>query len=213
MFDDNEERRLANDLLEAIFRSCIEAGLVQIEEKSPSEIVNEFKDLMHQAIASGRDISLITDHRDELLERAKREASGGNLNVAVTFYALWIEHAVNGILIDGLRRKGYDKTVIDPLIRELKLSTKLTALWQVAEIPQIPDDDLRLINEISQFRNSFVHYKWRVLDEADEQSTRNRLKEIVERAGSLPTTFNAVTKGAFWNNREEEIIGALRKLP
>lgn len=207
--DDARARRIVFD---KIFRSFVENGIIEVGNRSPSEIIEDFKEAVLEAAEEDPGWpALVVDHRDLLLENAKRAAESGSLEIAITFYALWIEHTVNGNLINGLRRKGYDAEVVDLLLRKLDLETKFTVLWRVAGFRRLSSDNLRLIKHISEARNAFVHYKWRSYDNATttaSESMEVRLRTIVERAESLVTVFNEAISAAYWNNRDDEVIGS-----
>jgi hypothetical protein len=134
----------------------------------------------------------------------------GNLSIAATFYALWIEHTTNGHLINAMGRKGYGESVTAPLIRELKLRTKLTSVWEISGFRPISAEDLNLIEEISQARNAFVHYKWPARDFDTETAITMRLDVTISRAESLVDVFRNATSLVFWNDREDEVIAELR---
>ena len=143
-----------------------------------------------------------------LLNRAEDEANSGHAEIAIMFYALWIEHTVNGNLMIGLQRKGYDSEIVNLLIREVKLQVKITVLWQIAGFPQLSDSEARLIEQISQARNSFVHYKWPGYDEAAHVSKSGQLGMIMARSRHLKATFDSAMDASYWNGREEEVMSA-----
>jgi hypothetical protein len=217
--NDPKTRATAADLVEAIFCDSVETGTIQIGDRTPQEILDEFRVYIgefkldiHDMNERGEDsIHAILDHRSTLLGYANREASDGRSDVAVVFYALWIEHTVNGCLIRGLERKGYGPEVINPLIRELSLRTKITALWSVAGFPPLTDENVRTIDQVAQFRNSFVHYKYPGYAESMHESMNEQLRRATERAQNLISAFDAAMNTLFWNGREEEIISAFRE--
>jgi hypothetical protein len=190
-----------------ILRSYIEDGSIKVGERPPEEIVNEAKSLAREIADENVELRRVRDHRLTLLQRAEDEAAQGSIELAITLYALWIEHTVNGYLIFGLQHKEYslDK-VINPLIRDLSLRTKTTALWNVAGFEPLSDEDLALIDQISQARNVFVHYKWPAHDEPAHESMKEKLIVIVNRARNLEAEFNSRANKLLWNGREDEIM-------
>jgi hypothetical protein len=165
---DSSDHAILGQIVEGVFRSFIEDGSIIIGDQSPDEIILECKALAAHMLASNTELRRITDHRSILWLRAKDEYVNGSPEIAITFYALWIEHVVNGNLIAGLQRKGYGLDTINPLIRELKLRTKITALWHIAGFEPLSEADISLIDQVSQTRNAFVHYKWSSYDEATD---------------------------------------------
>lgn len=193
-------------VFESVFCSYIEDGSVEVGDKKPEQIINEYKALA-KGVATGEVGLLHTlDHRSSLLERAEAEAHNGSFELSVTLYALWIEHTVNGDLIYGLQRKGYSLETIKPLIRELRLNTKVTALWHIAGFEPLAAADILLIDQVSAARNAFGHYKWSGSDEETEAATNERLKNTTERSRELEAVFIARENTLFWNARRGEII-------
>jgi hypothetical protein len=217
--DDPKIRAARSDFIEELFFNAVESGIIQISDKAPQEILDEFKVYLdefklniHDMNQRGEDgLRMIIDHRSTLLSYADREVRDGNGEVAVVFYALWIEHTVNGCLIRGLERKGYGPEVINPLIRELNLRTKITALWNIAGFPPLADENIRTIDQIAQARNGFVHYKYPGYAESIRGSMNEGLKRAIERSHDLDTAFNAAMNALYWNGREDEIMRSFRE--
>lgn len=181
--------------------------MIEIEGKTPAEIFTEFEGLVNPSSGNARELVGVRDYREDLLTRAKAEADAGNSWIAITLYAILIEHMINATLERVFDRRKYDTEVIKPLLRELRLQTKTTALRAIAGLPPISQDDLKLLDQIIQFRNSFVHYKWISYVEEDKERERDRqLNDIAERAEGLVSTLQAMDSTAFWNDRESEII-------
>lgn len=198
-------------IMECVFRSFIEDGSIIIEDQSPDEIILEYKALAAHMLAAETELRNIPDHRSVLWQRAKDEYVNGTPEIAITFCALWIEHVVNGNLVAGLQRKGYGLDIISPLIRELKLKTKITALWHIAGFEPLPDADISLIDQVSQARNAFVHYKWSGYNEATGRSNREQLVRLLERTQGLEAVFSSREGSLLWNDREDEIINFYRE--
>ena len=202
---------LIRRMVECVFRSVIEDGSIIIGDQSPDEIILEYKALAAHMLATETELRHAADHRSILWQRAKNEYVNGSPEIAITFCALWVEHVVNGNLVAGLQRKGYSLDIINPLIRELKLRTKITALWHIAEFEPLSDADISLIDQISQARNAFVHYKWSGYNDAMVRSNREQLIKLLERAQGLGAVFASRENSLFWNGREDEIINFYRE--
>jgi hypothetical protein len=125
-----------------IFRDLVESGQIDVGDRPTQEILDEFwahldeflTDMKAMVANEEDNLHLELDYRGTLLSYARQEANIGHDEIAVTFYALWIEHTVNGCLIRGLQRKGYGPEIIKPLLREYNIKTKITALWHVGEL-------------------------------------------------------------------------------
>jgi hypothetical protein len=196
-----------------MFRTCVEDGEIEIGDRSVLEIIEDYKSHergMQDEQGDETPITFTIDHTQTLLGRVEDEANSGHAEIAIMFYALWIEHTVNGNLMIGLQRKEYDSEIVNLLIREVKLQVKITVLWRIAGFPQLSDSDVRLIEQVSQARNSFVHYKWPGYAEAKQISVRSQMETIIERSRSLKAAFDAARNALYWNGREEEVMCAFQ---
>jgi|ERR1022692_3965 hypothetical protein len=198
---------LAAPLLEDVFKSHVEDGYVEVSNRKPEDIVLEFERQIKKLIDEGIGWRSVIDHTPNLLRRAEREIENESFEIAATFYALWIEHTVNGYLISALLRKGYDSEVATPLIRELRIKTKITALWKLVGYPDFTDDDIKTIEQVTQARNAYVHYKWPAHDEATADNLRDQLRSHVAQARNLEAAFKKAADALLWNGRKDEIIG------
>lgn len=209
--DDSTRLEAALNLLETLLVGYIETGLVEIGDRPVEEILAEIR---RQAEEDSEDLDLefrpTFDHRDLLLERASTAASEGELEIAVVLYMTWVEHAANGLLLPSLYRQGVSPESCRALIRELRLATKLTVLWELARLPELPVTHLKLIDRATSLRNAFVHYKWPSVSQQEERQRRNELGEVIGQIGSLAQTFHEVENQALWSGRRGEIIQALR---
>lgn len=211
--------RLMSQIMEGMLREFVESGDIKIGSKPLPDILAEFATLLGQFTADmaasrahgedGWHVDL--DHRFTLLDYAKRETEAGQDEIAVTFCALWVEHTVNGCLIRGFQRKGYGQETIKPLLRELSIKTKMTALWHIAGFPPLSDEDTRLADQIAQARNSFIHYKYPSYDYTARKTVESQLRSIVERSPDLIAAFEAAMNTLYWDGREDEIISFVRE--
>jgi hypothetical protein len=198
-------------IAEAIFRSFIEDGSIIIGDQPPDEIILEYKAHLAMMLAEDTELHHVPDHRSTLWRRAENEYDNGDPQIAVTLYALWIEHVVNGNLMAGFQRKGYDPDVINLLIRRLNIEEKTTKLWRAAGFEPLSSADASLISQIMEARNAFVHYKWRGYDETSDRSRREQLITLLERARVLGDVFHLRENSLLWNGREDEIINFHRE--
>jgi hypothetical protein len=209
--EDRERLELTADLLEQYLTSYVETGLVEVGDRAVGEILDEIsRNISEDVEYQDFELRPVFDHRDSLLDRAASAASEGQLEIAVVLYTTWIEHSVNGLLLLSLERQGISFESCKALIRELRLTTKLTALWEIAHLPELPATHLKLIDQAVSRRNAFVHYKWSSAPEREEKNQRSELGEIVLQIGSLIQAFHEVEDRALWSGRREEIIQAWR---
>lgn len=208
--DDRKRLELAMKVFEEYLISYVETGLIEIGNRATEEILAEItRKIAEDAECIDLELRPIFDHRDSLLGRASLAASENEHEIAVVLYTTWIEHSVNGLLLLSLERQGISLESCKALIRELRLATKLTALWEIAHLPELPATRLKLIDRAGSLRNAFVHYKWPSVSGQEEKHRRGELGEIIAQIGSLAGTFHEIEDQALWSGRRDEIIQAL----
>jgi hypothetical protein len=203
---------LVTGMLEFMFRAFVEDGEIEIGDRSSQDIFQEFEAIAKEIVEDGGShLRTAIDHRDGLLDRAKGEAAAEHGEMAATLYAIWIEHFVNGIITRIFERLGHGDDVAIPFIKELRLATKVTALWQLLGLPALNEDDIKLMNRIIEFRNAFVHYKW---SGHEEQTTSNRRAQIQSAIDEMPRLVSALESAesfTYWNGRDHELIDMFRE--
>lgn len=203
----------------SFLRTFVQDGDIEIGERDASEIVAQGWELAEATPAEGAthaegqtEWRQVSDFRHVLIEQAKRNETDGMPEMAVMFYALWIEHTVNACLISGMQRGGYNQDVSGPLIRELRLKTKLTALWHIAGYEPLAHADILTVEQIAEARNAFVHYKWAGHDPSTRTSLSNKLDDVLKRAHNLEDAFDVAVDKRFWCGRKTEIMETFREL-
>ncbi|MEV5712436.1 hypothetical protein AB0L41_00990 [Amycolatopsis mediterranei] len=206
--------QIGKRFLEAVFCSSVEAGEIEIEERTFGEIVKSFKQIL-AADSAGDAMAYIPmpklDYRETLLEKAAAETKSGHLEISVTLYATWLEHVINGLLESGCARKGFSHATYLSLIRELRFGTKLRALWEIVNLPPLPEEKLRAIDHAIGLRNSFVHYKWPAHDVAGHDDRAAEFRRAVSEFESLVVFFDEIENAYFWSGRREELLIDFRK--
>lgn len=201
----------AQQMVELVFRALVENGEIEIGDRSPEEICEQFDEIINDVIDSGG-LRAGRDYRETLLDRARAEVEVSHDELATTLYAIWIEHFINGMLIRTFERMGHDTEVSTPLLRGLSLQVKAYALWAVVGLPPIDEESRRLLDRIVQFRNAFVHYKWIAHEDlAFDNLRRSQLKEVLAQSERLVADLLKVESSAFWNGRDKELIGNFRE--
>lgn len=207
---DRERLEIAMGVFEMYLISYVETGLVEVGDRATEEILAEItRNISEDIEYEGFEVRPVFDHRDSLLGRASSAASKGELGISLVLYTTWVEHFVNGLLLRSLERQGTSPESCKALIRELRLATKLTALWEVAQLPKLSAAHVKLIDRAVSLRNAFVHYKWPSVSEQEEKHQRSELREITTQIGSLAQVFHEIEDQALWSGRRNEIIQAL----
>ncbi|WP_062986014.1 hypothetical protein [Nocardia anaemiae] len=193
--------------IQMVIEANVEDGAIEIGDRPVAEIVTELESNL-ASIGDSSAVSIVLDHRQTLLDRARSEAKAGYSHVAVTLYATWVEHHVNSLLRMKLEWANYSRETIVSLLRELRLRTKLTALWEVADLRPISDDLIAVIDRISEDRNRFVHYKWSSFTSAEDYADEARREGILAKAEGLVSALSDLESETIWNGRRDEIFAA-----
>lgn len=215
----DEEDSLAADIIGAIFETWIEHGTLSVDDRPAEEIVNEFRERVLEWLSEGPDdsepfeIGVIRDHRSTLLQSADDRFDSGEPEVAVVLWATWIEHHVNDVLLRTMWSLDVGEKSRNETIKTLNLKFKLTALWEILGLPEIDSETLASISEISSYRNSFVHYKWRPVSSAsmDPHSDDAKFEDLRARARSVVEKFEALDNELSWKGRKDELLRALKE--
>jgi hypothetical protein len=145
-----------------------------------------------------------------LLERARAEAAENRREIAITLYATWLEHFINGLLALVLDRRGLPPATTKSLLRELRLPTKASALWQVVGLPPLDESDIRLVEHVGNLRNAFVHYKWQAASEQAHDAQDRLIQGAIDDLEGLIARLIEVEHRDLWHGRRDELLLALR---
>lgn len=153
---------IADTILPQLINNLIKDGIIQEDELDNKSLiykkVQEFLDNTQYDFTH-----LNIDHRDAMLLIAKNNYDE-NYEVSLTMFATIIEHTLNSIIKIYCINKALDiKTHIE-IIRNVNIRGKYTWLLSLMGFPTIKESYTKLIQQISDERNSYVHYKWKTVD-------------------------------------------------
>jgi hypothetical protein len=122
------------------------------------------------------DWRFIPDHRDDIITHANNFLKSKSYNYAKVFYAMYFEHSLNAIIKDECEKLGIDEKVQTEIIRSTDIHAKLTWLPKLLKIRGISSKHVKIIKKLTDDRNSFVHYKWKIED--DPLTPKNENEKI-----------------------------------
>lgn len=145
---------------------------------------------------------LVRDHRARLLSDAewnlgpftKREH-------ACVFYATWVEHSLNRIIVVLAKREQRDENAAQQLIRKTNLEDKVGWVLRLLGAKPFRPSIVRIVNEISELRNWYVHYKWRPQNSDIEM----RLTQAVRRMPKVVRYVKAYEDRYIFRNQRRRI--------
>ena len=124
----------------------------------------EFFEHFRRQFAEHADPKVAIDYQRQLLNSARDLRSKAHPLEATILYATWAEHWVNGILIARALRAGLSPQLSAQVIRDTNWKAKLSWLWQLLDLPEIPEERRKELDTLVSLRNEYVHYKWRGRD-------------------------------------------------
>lgn len=139
----------------------IRDGLLDISNKSDEEILSEIKSIFNQHLKKGSELEFSIDHRKGLLRQARKFRKEKNIFYSNIFYSLYFEHWFNNIVFISIRRNNINTKYIDDIIKNTNIRSKMTWLLELFGLEPIPKKHYDVICKLFEYRNSFVHYKWK----------------------------------------------------
>jgi hypothetical protein len=171
---------LGSELVASFAEDQIADGTLDPTGKSATEIAVEVGRRIRKKLTKGCDVVLITSHQNGLLEQARSYRQKNKSEYACLFYATWLEHWVNLLLVRS--RSGLNSAERQQMLRELSFRAKFSWMLSALGYPRIPASHLNRVARISEGRNAFVHYKWQgkpmERDDADEARMSKELQGI-----------------------------------
>ena len=158
-------------VLTATLYSLILSGQLDTRGKTLKVIESEFR----KAAGRIRKFTTYTRHVDGLGESAENAYNSGNFGLAVALWATLVEHEVNHLFSFAPGLVGYHRTLIASVVKDSgSIRNKLTLIHAFFGAPPPPKDVLGAIQNISDNRNQYLHYKWAVAHNADAEANEER---------------------------------------
>ncbi|WP_433919515.1 hypothetical protein OIE50_33655 [Streptomyces canus] len=152
-----------------------------------------------------------SNHERDLKGQADKFADEGKHEFAILFYATWIEHWLNRIILLRATGKGTHPELATALIRSSRIELKMGRIWSSLEIPKFPKGLARQVTRVMESRNAFVHYKWPSEDDETHSDSINRTKLEAQKAQQTVTELIELEDSIFYKGRSKAIREAFRK--
>jgi hypothetical protein len=189
----DDRRALARDVLRVATEGAVREGRIRLEGRTDEEIrndINEYTD----ALLAETDVQFAPqiDYQHKLINEAQRYAAEGYPSLALTFYATWFEHWLNGMYLEREPMVALEHEEIIRLIRETKLPSKTRHIWQLLFGEKLPDEVVQTILKVADVRNAFLHYKWTPGLEEEDRAEKRELHDLAQRAAAIVTQLGAI---------------------
>lgn len=174
------DEKLSKKVLDSVIRTLLKAGTLTLDDLKDNNKLRKKLLAINKKVEWG----IVIDHTNSLLTTAKMFCDKKDFNNAKLFYATYIEHELNRIIVELCRRKKIDTKAANEIIKNTTMIGKLTWLPLLFEIPQVLDKHKNVLLKLSDDRNAYVHYKHNALPESDdggdEQKSLMEMKNILQ---------------------------------
>ena len=200
---------------------CITSGQIEIEGMTYEEVVNTILfDFLNSpdtddsasergSSSSDDEIYVVTDHSEDLLHTAIEAMGSEEYWFAILFYATWVEHWINNILISLSRRSNVPEGVALALVRSCGFNLKMKDVWTSFGATLIEKDVMRTMTELMELRNGFVHYKWQARMSSDKERQDQRVKEVALEGQKLITILQEIENQVLFLGRRKSLRAQL----
>ena len=141
-----------------MLQQAIESGAISVEGKSDDEVMLELGTYVDELPTEA--FVWVMDHRQMLLREARKYLRISNYELATLCYATWAEHTINNLLRTFLARKGLPLASINDAIRSAPHRAKFTWMLDLLDVPPLSEKHVKVLMQLAELRNAFVHYKW-----------------------------------------------------
>lgn len=183
---------LAAALLRSLAAQLVADGVIDPSGMTQEEFRSAFLAEMQGIREEGSEVKFILDHQDSVLEQARIFEEAEKADFAVMFYATWVEHWLNDMIVWKLQRAGTPQSDIVQLIRVTNLKRKIGKVWTDTFGEELDQNLVTCILALAERRNSFVHYKWQALEETEIDSEKAGKDAVLSEAANLVQQLEAL---------------------
>jgi hypothetical protein len=159
-------------IISNIATGLVKIGAISAEGKTHEQFMSEFLDYLKK-----EELVFTIDYTEGILQQARNYRKMERNELACLFYALWLEHSINGIITFLAAKKGFSEKEIEEIIRDTSYRSKSSWLPRTLGGKSFSKTHINLIVKLMEARNSFVHYKWKAVSE----QANNEIKVVLSR--------------------------------
>lgn len=170
--------QLEQDVISSFIDSLIRYGHIDPKMRSVDELQASINTIIKRVSSGQIKLELVIDHSTDILKLAREYATDMNYEVSCIFYAMWIEHWANSMIHTLCFKAKISSKHKISMIREVPLRGKLSWLLSILGFPTINSKHQQNILKLAELRNAYVHYKWKEVDNAKEQNSKEIIRTI-----------------------------------
>jgi hypothetical protein len=169
MDNDNASRdSFAAGLIRSLSAQLVADGLIDPTGLSKGEYEAAALAELKRLREDGFEFNFIVDHKDSVLKQARSFAQAAEADFAIMFYAMWIEHWLNGMYAWKSTRVSAREHDLPSQRRFRSMKDKMTSDWSSTFGEKLDASWVKTMLEIAEHRNAFVHYKWPIQDDSED---------------------------------------------
>ncbi|MFF4113667.1 hypothetical protein ACFY0P_09265 [Streptomyces sp. NPDC001714] len=172
---------------------------------------NNGEEAASEAAVRVKAIAWVTNHEPDLKRQGDEFLREGRHSFATLFYATWIEHWVNRIILYRAIGSGAHPELATALIRSSRMELKLGRIWTSLGMPKFPKELARQVTRVMESRNAFVHYKWPSVDEEAHSESIKRVEVEAWKAQETVTALTELEDSVLYDGRSESLKATFRK--
>ena len=180
LFESDEFKQLASEVVSSIAQSAIAYGEIDVEALTDEEARKKVISYLKSLKESGEEFIMIIDHKSNILEEARSFVTNKKYELALVTYATWWEHWLNGILEVKLYKKDIKGKDFKNVVASLNNRAKTTWFLKLVDLPEMSNQHLSVMAKLAEKRNSFVHYKYPPSDSLDSKESLQEFFAEVE---------------------------------
>jgi hypothetical protein len=211
------EKRLftkaALSLISQITLQLIRDGVIVPDGKTDEQIKTEVASFIKSEIAQKRfDISVGIDHTKQLLAEARKLLRQNKLEPAALYFATFFEHKLNWLIVQICHKKELEDATIKQVLRDAHVRAKCTWIMALLDHEPFSPRVVNTISEISEIRNSFIHYKWpsRNPDSKEYEKSKAKLSATMKKAEFVIRYFGRFEEKQLYKGQGKRVRSMLR---
>jgi hypothetical protein len=149
------------------------------EGKTDEELKEELLAQVREQFRPGKSsFTLTIDYADRLLSDARKFSRQQELELSALYFATYFEHRLNWLIAQLCERNRIQDSTTRQILRDTNIRAKCSWLIELLGEKSIRPNITKVISNVSEIRNSFVHYKWSKSTFADKQTELTKEKLI-----------------------------------
>ncbi len=166
-----------------VYQSYLEGSINKDLNINTLDIV--FKNAHDKYLIKGCPILFIETYLDSIKEEAESLYNKQKYELAIGLYGIWLEHWINDLIKTKCIIKKLSLKEAEDIIKNTNNYSKYTWLLSLLDLPPISKKYLIIINQLIEKRNTFIHYKYKGVEEDNLYKCNEEYKSLCLKMPSL----------------------------